>query len=64
MATTRGVVTSVIVVGGICAALYPIAVVPLLESKARAARGEAPPALNVEPGFRRGSLWKEIEKRS
>jgi hypothetical protein len=62
MATTRGVITSVLVVGTIVGALYPIAVVPVLESKRRAARGESRVVRPVEPGFRKGSLWKEIEK--
>ena len=61
MATTRGVITSLVVVGGICAALYPIGVVPLLESKRRSK--ENPPAAQ-QPGFQKGSLWKELEKRN
>ena len=62
MATTRGVVTSVVVVGAILAALYPIAILPMIESKRRGSAGSPHPT-TVQGGFQKGSLWKEIEKR-
>ena len=60
MATKRGVVTSLVLVGGILAALYPTVIVPVLDSNRR-----APTDISSRPGgINRGSMWSELEKRS
>jgi hypothetical protein len=60
MATKRGVITSLVLVGGIAAALYPTVIVPVLDSNRRS---PTHPRSN-NGGLKRGSMWSEIEKRS
>jgi hypothetical protein len=61
MATKRGVVTSVVLVGGILAALYPTVIVPVLDSNRRS---PSTSRSSANGGLKRGSMWSEIEKRS
>lgn len=62
MATKRGVITSVVLVGGILAALYPTVIVPVLDSNRRSPTQT--PSRSQGGGLKRGSMWSEIEKRN
>lgn len=61
MATKRGVVTSLVLVGGILAALYPTVIVPVLDSNRRAPTDIS--SRSETGGINRGSMWSELEKR-
>lgn len=61
MVDKRSALTVSILVGGIVAVLYPIAVIPLL------GKGRKEPDNNnngQEPGFRKSSHWGEVQRRN
>jgi hypothetical protein len=59
MATRRGVTTTLVLLGATGVAFYPVVALPLLGQAQR----ERPEAQPLEPGFSKGSLWKESEKK-
>ena len=62
MVDKRSVLTVAILVGGIAAVLYPIAVAPLLKKANEQSSTNLEPNNRAAPGFRKSSHWSEVQR--